>query len=236
MLSCLQDPYSCNVPTFAVPYKPAVHWVDRSAVTARDRASVTFHLRPHPDAVLLSSSGSTSTQTARAFLERFYGSTDRINAAATAPHPPTASPPSRTVPPATASGAADAAATAEGGGKSVVITTFMGTNYICRPIRPALATASGAAGAAATAEGGGTSVVITTPMGTTYNCRPLHPWETLKMDREAIPEDESGLFFRGAKLVDERALASYNISDQTRRALLLVLKLQRERVEGEETE
>lgn len=71
-------------------------------MTARDRASVTFHLRPHPEAVLLIRSGSSSKEKAGAFLERFYGSVDRINTAAAAPRPPTSSPPSRTVPPANA--------------------------------------------------------------------------------------------------------------------------------------
>ncbi len=45
---------------------------------AGERASVTFHLRPHPDALL------SDMQTAGEFMERFYGGVQRINVQRTA--------------------------------------------------------------------------------------------------------------------------------------------------------
>ncbi len=170
---------------------------------AQDRASVTFHLRPHPDAVLLvrndGSSGSSSsrTQTARAFLEGFYGSTDRINnAAAAAPRSPTF----RTVPPANA-------------------------------VRPAPAAATGAAAAAAGGGGGGggMSVFIKTMTGNTLLCGPLYPWstvahiKTLINEKEGIPEDQIKLIFRKVQLEVERTLESYDITDRAVMHLLLKL-------------
>ncbi len=99
----LQDPLACTISTFATPYAATKHHVDRAALTSRQRASITFHLRPHPDVLL------SSRQTAGNFLERFYNGVDRVNAAPAALPAPAAAP-------AAGANARAAAASAAAGG------------------------------------------------------------------------------------------------------------------------
>ncbi len=73
--ACPQDPQPCKVSRFAPRYTATQHHVDRAAAT-QERASVTFHLRPNPEVAF------SSTQTAGDYMERFYSSVQRVNAAA----------------------------------------------------------------------------------------------------------------------------------------------------------
>ncbi len=101
----LQDLHPCAAPRFAPPYRATRHHVDRGTV-AGERASVTFHLRPHPDALL------SDKQTAGEFMERFYGAVQRINAQRTAQAAAPAAAPAAARNPAASAAASAAAAPA----------------------------------------------------------------------------------------------------------------------------